>query len=69
MPLVDYTENDAPPVPENHAKKLTRSVPSVTKARVIAKEAFIFGLSIVMNYSVINELVLNKYSGQYTAPF
>lgn len=43
--------------------------PPPGEVKAIAEEAFIYGLPIVMNYAVMNELALNKDSGQYKAPF
>ena len=43
--------------------------PDPGDVKAIAEEAFIYGLPIVMNYAVMNELALNKDSGQYKAPF
>ena len=43
--------------------------PDPGEAKAIAEEAFIYGLPIVMNYAVMNELALNKDSSQYKAPF
>lgn len=39
------------------------------EAQAIAEEGFIYGLPLVMNYAVMNELVLDKDSGQFKAPF
>lgn len=50
-------------------KKAGTAVPSITETKAIAKEAFIYGLPLVMNYAVMNEFVLEKNSGQYKAPF
>ena len=43
--------------------------PDMREAKAIAKEGFIYGLPIVMNYAVMNEYSVNKNSGQYKAPF
>ncbi|MFV8784347.1 DUF1254 domain-containing protein [Microbulbifer sp. SA54] len=43
--------------------------PSAEETEKIAEEAFIYGLPIVMNYSVMYEFVLDPNSGQYKAPF
>src|SRR5882762_3886022 len=43
------------------------STPAETKA--IAKEGFIYGLPIVMNYAVMYEYSVDRTSGQYKAPF
>ncbi len=43
--------------------------PGIAEVKVIAEEAFIYGLPIVMNYAVMNAFVVDKNSGQYKAPF
>jgi hypothetical protein len=43
------------------------TTPAETKA--IAKEGFVYGLPIVMNYAVMYEYCVDKNSGQYKAPF
>jgi hypothetical protein len=43
--------------------------PDIAETKAIAEEAFIYGLPLVMNYAVMNELVLNTDSGQYKGPF
>jgi hypothetical protein len=43
--------------------------PSITEAKAIAEEGFIYGLPIVMNYAVMYEYSVDKNSGQYKAPF
>jgi len=45
------------------------AAPGIEETKAIAEEAFIYGLPIVMNYSVMNELAVDKNSGQYKAPF
>ncbi len=45
------------------------SAPGIAETKVIAEEAFIYGLPIVMNYAVMNEFVVDKNSGQYKGPF
>jgi hypothetical protein len=42
---------------------------SAADAEAIAEAAFIYGLPIVMNYSVMYEYCVDKNSGQYKAPF
>lgn len=39
------------------------------QAKVLAEEAYIYGLPIVMNYAVMYEYCVDKNSGQYKAPF
>jgi len=39
------------------------------ETKVLAEEAYIYGLPIVMNYAVMYEYCVDKTSGQYKAPF
>lgn len=39
------------------------------EAKSLAEEGFIYGLPIVMNYSIMHEYSVDKNSGQYKAPF
>ena len=39
------------------------------QAKVLAEEAYVYGLPIVMNYAVMYEYCVDKNSGQYKAPF
>src|ERR1700735_1967156 len=57
MPVLSATKAAAP------------NWPDIREAKAIAKEGFIYGLPIVMNYAVMNEYSVNKNSGQYKAPF
>jgi hypothetical protein len=43
--------------------------PDIREAKAIAKEGFIYGLPIVMNYAVMYEYAVNKNSRQFKAPF
>ncbi|MEE4111090.1 MAG: DUF1254 domain-containing protein, partial [Halieaceae bacterium] len=45
------------------------STPDLVETRKIAKEGFLYGLPIVMNYAVMNEFCVDENSGQYKAPF
>jgi hypothetical protein len=45
------------------------SRPGDFAARDIAEEAFIFGLPIVMNYSVMYQIAIDRSSSQFKAPF
>lgn len=45
------------------------SAPGIEETKVIAEEAFIYGLPIVMNYAVMHEFSVDPQSGQYKAPF
>ncbi len=44
-------------------------LPGIEETKAIAEEAFIYGLPLVMNYAVMNELSIDENSGQYKAPF
>ncbi len=50
-------------------KEAGMDVPGIEEVKVIAEEAFIYGLPIVMNYAVMNEFCVDKDSGQYKGPF
>jgi hypothetical protein len=43
--------------------------PTPAEAKAIAKEGFIYGLPIVMNYAVMYEYAVDRNSGQFKAPF
>src|ERR1700676_2153121 len=43
--------------------------PGLRKAKDIAEAGFIYGLPIVMNYTVMYEYAVDKNSGQFKAPF
>ncbi len=45
------------------------NVPGIEETRAIAEEGLIYGLPIVMNYTVMYEYAVNKDSGQFKAPF
>jgi hypothetical protein len=45
------------------------AAPAVAETRAIAAEGFIYGLPIVMNYTVMHEFSVDRNSGQYKAPF
>jgi hypothetical protein len=51
------------------AEKTGTDWPSISEAKAIAEEGFIYGLPIVMNYAAMYDMVINKNSGQYKAPF
>jgi hypothetical protein len=42
---------------------------SIFETKAIAEEGFIYGLPIVMNYTVVYEYALDRNSGQFKAPF
>jgi len=54
---------------EQAENKTGVSAPSIIETSDIAKQGFIYGLPIVMNYAVMNEFVIDINSGQYKAPF
>ncbi len=43
--------------------------PGVVETKAIAEEGFIYGLPLVMNYSVMQEFAVDRNSGQFKAPF
>ena len=43
--------------------------PDIREAKAIAEEGFIYGLPIVMNYTVMYEYSVDRNSGQFKAPF
>ncbi len=45
------------------------AAPGIAETRAIAEESFIYGLPIVMNYTVMHEFAVDRNSGQYKAPF
>jgi hypothetical protein len=47
---------------------LSQSSPSPAEVRKIAEEAFVYGLPLVMNYSVFYEYFIDKTGAQYKAP-
>jgi hypothetical protein len=46
-----------------------QTAPPTDEMKAISEEAFIYGLPMVMMYSIMNEYAINKDSGQYKAPF
>ncbi|MGC1389307.1 MAG: DUF1254 domain-containing protein [Steroidobacteraceae bacterium] len=44
-------------------------VPGIEDAKAIAEEGFIYGLPIVMNYTVMYQFSVDRNSGQFKAPF
>lgn len=68
--LTGFGSSDDPiDAAESADKKAGVSAPGIEETTRIAEEGFIYGLSIVMNYAVMNEYSVNKDSGQYKAPF
>jgi hypothetical protein len=51
------------------AEGMPANPPGFAESRAIAEDGFIYGLSIVMNYAVMYEYVVDHNSGQWKAPF
>jgi len=62
-------KNDPIAAADQADQKAGIAAPGIAETKVIAEEAFIYGLPIVMNYAVMNEFAIDKNSGQYKAPF
>jgi hypothetical protein len=62
-------KDDAISIAERVDNSANINAPSISETKVIAEEAFIYGLPIVMNYAVMNEFSVDKNSGQFKAPF
>jgi hypothetical protein len=45
------------------------STPSIDETKSIAREGYIYGLPIVMNYAVMHDYAVDRNSGQFKAPF
>jgi hypothetical protein len=65
--LAAMTITTMTPAPANAQAKA--EWPDLREAKAIAEEGFIYGLPIVMNYAVMYEYSVDKYSGQFKAPF
>jgi len=52
----------------SNAEKMEKGRPSIEETKAIAKEGFIYGLPIVMNYVSTYELFVDTTSSQYKAP-
>ena len=52
-----------------NAEKSEKGRPSIEETKAIAEEGFIYGLPIVMNYTVMYEYAVDRDSGQFKAPF
>ncbi len=46
-----------------------QTAPGPNETRVLAEEAFIYGLPLSMFYKIMNQYAINKESGQFKAPF
>lgn len=55
--------------PVDAGRQVAMPTPGLAEISAIAKEGFIYGLPIVMNYAVMYDYVVDKNSGQYKAPF
>jgi hypothetical protein len=53
----------------SEAEKTEANGPGIRETAAIAEEGFIYGLPIVMNYSVMYDFVIDRNSGQFKAPF
>ena len=51
------------------AEKTEKNWPGIAETKAIAKQGFIYGLPIVMNYAVMYEYFADRNSGQWKAPF
>jgi len=62
-------KNDA--VTQAEKKDIAAGVPapSIEETKAIAEEGFIYGLPIVMNYTVMYQFSVDRNSGQFKAPF
>ena len=62
-------KDDAIAEAEKHDVALGVTAPGIAETKAIAEEGFIYGLPIVMNYSVMYEYAVDRDSGQFKAPF
>jgi hypothetical protein len=53
----------------SQAEKGEKEKPGIAETRAIAEEGYIYGLPLVMAYSVMYEWTVDKNSGQWKAPF
>jgi hypothetical protein len=69
--LIAGCSKPADPIAQADKKDLAAGVPapSIEDTKAIAKEAFIYGLPLVMNYTVMYQFAVDPKSGQYKAPF
>jgi hypothetical protein len=69
--LMSGCAKPADPVAQADKKDQAAGVPapSIEATKAIAKEAFIYGLPLVMNYTVMYQFAVDPKSGQYKAPF
>jgi hypothetical protein len=63
------TKADTISTDEKADKTAGITAPSIAETKAIAEEAFIYGLPIVMNYTVMQEFAVNRNSAQFKAPF
>src|SRR5204863_2386669 len=62
-------KGDAISSAEQADKKAGVAAPGIAETKAIAEEGFIYGLPLVMNYTVMNEFAVNTKSSQFKAPF
>lgn len=51
------------------ATTTAQNVSATSEIEAVAQEAFLYGLPMVMMYSIMNEYAINEQSGQFKAPF
>ncbi len=51
------------------AEKTDKDKPGIEETKAIAEEGFIYGLPLVMNYTIMQEFAVDTNSGQFKAPF
>lgn len=51
------------------ANAVAQTAPAPVEVKATAEQAFLYGLPMVMMYSIMNQYAINKDSGQYKAPF
>ena len=58
------------PISQAEKKDVAKGVaaPSIVETKAIAEEGFIYGLPLVMNYSVMYEFAVDTKSSQFKAP-
>jgi hypothetical protein len=69
--LIAGCAKPADPVAQAEKKDAASGVPapSIAGTKAIAKEGFVWGLPLVMNYAVMNEFAIDTTSSQFKAPF
>jgi hypothetical protein len=59
----------SPRDPVAQAARAEAQRPGLEEVKAIAEEGFVYGLPLVMNYSVMHDFVVDRNSGQWKAPF